>query len=169
MVACRDVTDANEADLLLETPHFSAPSVFGWLSLADYVGSVLTNYLPKSIKSWFLSLDRGNHVSLFCRWWVWIQGTRPWPSIILTELPESGTWWNTEKRLENKVNVSAGHSNQSFWLLLQTCCCNRRCRNQIFRFSVDKNSRTGFIWYLLSSEQTSADFKNIVTRTLIEG
>lgn len=48
MVACPDVTDANEADLLLETPHFSAPSVFGWLSLADYVGSVLTNYIPKS-------------------------------------------------------------------------------------------------------------------------
>lgn len=122
--------------------------------------------LHKSIKSWFLSLDNGNHVNLFCRW-VWIQGTCLWPSIILTELPETGTWWNTEKRLENQVSGSAVRSNRSFWLVLQTCCRNscRRCRNQIFRFSVDKNSRTGFIGYLLSSEQTSADFKNNVTRT----
>lgn len=177
MVTCPNVTDANEVDLFLETPHFSAPSVFGWLSLADYVGSsmvvceldgehpLLLNCLHNSITSWFLSLDHGNHVSLFCRSWVWIQGTRLWPSITLTELPETGTWWNTEKSSENKVNGSAGRSNQSFWLVLQTCCRNRRCWNQIFRFRVDKNSRTGFIWYLLSSEETSADFKNIVTRT----
>lgn len=95
-----DVTDANKADLFLKAPNFSPPSVFGWLSLADYVvceldreHPLLLNCSNNSKKSWFLFFDHGNQVNMFCRWRVCIQGT----FIILTELPETGTWWTLKK------------------------------------------------------------------------
>lgn len=75
-------------------------SVFGWLNLADYVGSVFTNCLHKSIMSCFLSLDHGNHVNLFCMCWVWLQETCLWPSTVLS--------WQNFLRLEPSGTLKKG-------------------------------------------------------------